>query len=102
MKRVMLRVIIFVVTLVFMLLTGCAGSHLSTYQSASSGKIGCPPKEIIITDLDQHGGFNRTRDWVATCDGQSYYCSGVNDGKGGTTSVSCIKKSSKKTSPTKE
>jgi len=87
-------------------LVGCAGgiSNLSSYQSASSTRVGCPPKEVIITDLDTHG-ISKARDWVATCNGESYYCSGVSDGYGGTTNVSCMKKSSdnhKAVEPTKK
>lgn len=72
------------------------GWTASIYQSASSTKIGCLPEEITITDLDQHGGISRARDWFATCKGKSYFCSGVNDGYGGTTNVSCMKKSPSK------
>ena len=80
------------------LLIGCVGPRSLIYQSSSSGKTGCSPGEIVITELDEHGGFvNRSRDWVATCHGQSYRCSGVNNGKGGVTDVSCspIKKKKK-------
>lgn len=87
------------ITMAAMVLGGCAGHNLSSYQSASSTKVGCPPNEVIITDLDRHG-LMRTRDWVATCNGISYYCSGVNDGYGGTTNVSCMKKSAKAKSVT--
>jgi hypothetical protein len=87
------NVSIIMAIMVFMLLSGCV-SNLSSYQSASSTKVGCPPKEVIITDLDTHG-ISKARDWVATCDGKSYYCSGVSDGRGGTTNVSCMEKTSK-------
>jgi hypothetical protein len=66
------------------------GWSASIYQSASSTKVGCLPDEITITDLDHHGGFSRARDWFATCKGKKYFCSGVNDGYGGTTNVSCM------------
>lgn len=83
-------------------LFGCAsakvaaptGSFASRYQSVSSTKVGCLPDEITITDLDMHGAFDRTRDWYATCNGQTYFCSGINNGSGGTTDVSCMKRSS--------
>lgn len=49
------------------------GWTASIYQSASSTKIGCLPEEITITDLDQHGGFSRARDWFATCKGKHIF-----------------------------
>ena len=76
-------------------LAGCVTgiSNLSSYQSASSTRVGCPPKEVIVTDLDTHG-ISKARDWVATCKGVSYYCSGTSDGRGGTTNVNCMRKDS--------
>lgn len=69
--------IVIIAVMVSMLLNGCATSKIakvsgwqaSIYQSASSTKIGCLPEEIAITDLDQHGGISRARDWFATCRG---------------------------------
>lgn len=104
MKAMNLSVIMMAIC-VSVLLNGCSTAKIanptgwtaSIYQSASSTKIGCLPEEITITDLDQHGGFSRARDWFATCKGQTYFCSGVNDGHGGTTNVSCMKRSSNNT-----
>ena len=95
---------VFSLFVLVLFLVGCAtgkianvsGWTASIYQSASSTKIGCLPEEITITDLDQHGGISRARDWFATCKGKTYFCSGVNDGYGGTTNVSCMKKSPNK------
>jgi hypothetical protein len=56
--------------------TGC----LPNAAVISSGKIGCPPEQITVTNDET--GFG-TRSWVATCDGKTYYCSV------GGTSVSC-------------
>jgi len=67
-------------TLIFLVLTlsSCAG--ISGYQSASSGKIGCPPQEIQVSNVRGSGYTfgSYTRDyytWDAECKGIKYYCS---------------------------
>ena len=76
-------------------LGGCAQmnslfDNTASYQSASSTRVGCAANEVVISDLKTSG--LRTRDWTATCKGQAYICSGVSDGYGGTTNVSCARK----------
>ena len=51
-------------------LCGCVS--LRTVQNLSSGKIGCPPDEIKITNLQPPGLSPMT--WVAECKGIKYYC----------------------------
>ncbi len=97
--------IIIIMAVLPFILDGCAvakvanptGMSASSYQSASSTKIGCLPEEITITDLNRHSVLSHARDWFASCKGQTYFCSGVNDGYGGTTNVSCIQRSSNNT-----
>lgn len=45
---------------------GCVST--AAYQRATSGKIGCAPDDIEITE--------NTRDaWTATCKGRKFFCS---------------------------
>jgi len=99
MKKVVLFFTLFAAIMVLMLLNGCVtrsakltGYAAKSYQTGSATKIGCLPEEITITD--QEGGFvNRARSWYATCKGKTYFCTGVNDGHGRLTDVSCMKRS---------
>ena len=52
------------------LTSGCATT--ARYQKISSGKVGCPPGEIAISD--DH--FNlEVATWTATCRGKVFHCS---------------------------
>ena len=47
-------------------------------QDTSSGKIGCAPYEITISD--EHLGFG-SRTWTATCHEKRYFCSNTSTGQ---------------------
>jgi hypothetical protein len=53
------------------LLAGCAAQTLYWLQDESSGRIGCPPDEIIVANFDNYA----PRTWEATCRGRTFYCS---------------------------
>ena len=55
-----------------MLLAGCGPTM---YQAASSGRIGCPPREVKITNLES-SMFSPARSWDAACKENVYFCSG--------------------------
>ena len=44
----------------------------------TSGEIGCPPQEIVISNEQTFGSMTRT--WTATCRGQEYFCSATRTG----------------------
>lgn len=69
---------VFCASLSAMLLAGCGGP--TRYQFASSGLVGCAPKDVIVTDLDSNVLTN-SRSWNAACNGTSYYCSGIYDNR---------------------
>lgn len=46
--------------------TGCASR-----EEMTSGEIGCPPNEIVITDGKMGLATNT---WTATCRGKTFYC----------------------------
>lgn len=52
------------------LLSGCSAK--AQYQSLSSGYLGCPVDEVVVTDTSY---TIATEAWKATCRGQTYYCS---------------------------
>jgi hypothetical protein len=70
------------------LLSGCA-SPMQIAQSASSARVGCAPSEVTITE--HQISFSSARNWVVTCNGQAYRCSGVSTGYGGYADVVCTK-----------
>ena len=49
--------------------SGCTSTVIS--QSLASGALGCPSKEIIISDEDVNSGVHT---FMATCNGKDYYC----------------------------
>ncbi len=51
----------------------CAPACVTTQMLAeeSSGQVGCPPEEIVISDK-KDGAFNLV--WKAQCRGQTYFC----------------------------
>ena len=55
-------------------LVGC-----SDLPVASAGKIGCSPDDIKISD--ERGGPNKSKSWIATCNGKRYVCSEVMTGR---------------------
>ena len=55
-------------------LAGC-----SDLPEASAGRIGGSPSDIKISD--EHGGPNKSKTWIATCNGKRYVCSEVKTGK---------------------
>ena len=58
------------------LLPGCitAAEALAINQRTVSGLIGCPPEQIVISDLLRTFTINR---WKATCGDRVFYCSTV-------------------------
>lgn len=54
-------------------------------KSASSGQIGCPQKDIVISN-DSSGWGSRT--WTAECHGKKFFCSAVASGNN-TEQVNC-------------
>ena len=58
--------LLFVTSLVS--LSGCAAN----LPRVSSGLIGCPEKEITVSDDDSD--FMGSRTWTATCRGRRYFC----------------------------
>jgi len=71
-----LRLVVAAVIAMSLASTACFGS--AALASASSGKIGCKPSEIAISD--DEGGWG-TRTWTATCNGRRYYCSATQTGR---------------------
>ena len=68
-----------------LLLSGCART-ISFYQDITSGEIGCSPKQIEITNLEEiRFGYPRIT-WTATCKGKKYYCTRDSSGKSSQTS----------------
>jgi hypothetical protein len=52
--------------------SGCFFGH--NYAALSSGPVGCPPQEVVISD---HEMQTSSETWVATCRGQRFFCSGM-------------------------
>jgi len=73
----------------FIFLAGC--SWTSWYQSASSGRVGCAPDEIEISNSRSDNWGNSS--WTATCKGKRYFCSitqlGAAGSKSSATSFAC-------------
>jgi hypothetical protein len=53
-----------------LILVGCTNARIS--QSLSSGAIGCPAKQIKITE--ERAPAEGVHDWVAECKGIKYAC----------------------------
>ena len=56
---------------VVLAITGC--STTPWYQSATSGAIGCQPKDINISNVNS-AHMGSVNDWVAECNGRKYVC----------------------------
>jgi len=69
-------------SIAFALASAACGGNLA---AASSGKVGCSPSNIQISD-DEQGWGSRT--WTATCNGRRYYCSATAAGKN-SSDISC-------------
>ena len=54
------------------LTAGCVSmeSLREARQNASSGHVGCPPREIALSD-------EKGNNWTATCRGRVFYCTAV-------------------------
>ena len=59
-----------IIAVVCVLLTACTSARVS--KSLASGAIGCPVKEIKITDETVSRGIHN---FTATCNGEEYFCS---------------------------
>ena len=53
--------------ILFMLLSGCAGTIIEQRQRVSSGYVGCAPDEIQIINTS---GYT----WTAICKGKRFFC----------------------------
>lgn len=62
--------------LFFALLPGCISAAEATAmnQQIVSGKIGCPPEQIVISDMKRTFYANS---WKATCGDRAFFCSTV-------------------------
>ncbi len=60
--------------------SACAGMIAEQARSATSGYIGCPREEIVITDAQMHMGGTT---WMASCRGARMTCSRESTGKDG-------------------
>ena len=63
-------------TSILMLMAGCTSARIS--QSISSGLIGCPSKEIKITE--EKASMSGIHDWIAECNGKKYACNYLYEG----------------------
>ncbi|HEX3595040.1 MAG TPA: hypothetical protein VHU80_08065 [Polyangiaceae bacterium] len=68
-----------------LLIAGFLSVGCGSLESVTSGRIGCAPSDITISD--QESGWN-TSSWVATCHGKTYFCSSASNGRYAT-DVSC-------------
>ena len=57
------------ISIALLILPACSG--LNVYQKLSSGRVGCPPPEVGITDENRELGV---LSWTATCRGAIFYC----------------------------
>ena len=57
---------------ILLFIFGCASTSL--LQSISSGHVGCPREEIIITEKKSSLCCHS---WVATCEKKKFFCSSV-------------------------
>lgn len=60
------------VALLWLPVSGCVSMLREARQDASSGFLGCPPREIVLTD-------ERGATWTASCRGKRHYCSSAGD-----------------------
>ena len=65
----------FVIVVAVLVVAGCGGG----LAEVSSGRIGCAPGEITISD--ESSGWN-TSSWTAICNGKEYFCSAASGGWG--------------------
>jgi hypothetical protein len=70
-------------------LAGCAAA----LRDQSSGQIGCPSDEIVISNYSA-GTLGAMPTWTATCHGRTYYCSSHGGGAQSTSQVACKEKAS--------
>jgi len=72
-----------IAVLAVFILSGCTAGLVSV----TSGQIGCPEKDITVTD--HSSGWN-TVTWTAECRGKRYFCSSHSgSGEGSTAQVAC-------------
>ncbi len=71
------------VTTLALLLTACAGTTRVAAQpaprdvaDASAPLVGCTPEDVRIEDLNRRPDDGAPTDWIATCDGNVFYCVG--------------------------
>jgi hypothetical protein len=55
-------------------LLACAPSR----QAMTAGEVGCPPKELSVTDVSSSSGFSQSAEtWIAECRGRRFICTEV-------------------------
>lgn len=54
----------------------------------SSGHVGCPPEEVVISNKKDKWGSST---WTAQCRGVDWYCTSLAAGEGGAPSISCAR-----------
>jgi len=69
-----MRIVKVLILIVVMLLSGCGAWSKEQLMDVSSGKIGCSPSEIQISD---HKVNATSETWVAKCEDKVYICSAV-------------------------
>lgn len=77
-----------IIVAVCMGLFGCTSARIS--RSLSSGAIGCPAKQIKITE--ETASASGTHEWIAECNGVKYVCNYVH---GSTTNCTKMQESVK-------
>jgi hypothetical protein len=61
------------IPLLALLFTAC--SSTGGFQRMASGEIGCPPKQIKVSNANSKWVLDGLRTFQAECDGITYYCS---------------------------
>ncbi len=72
--------------IVVMMFSFSSCASMGTYQSMTSGKVGCSPAEIQIKDIKSNYVMGIAT-WSADCKGLTYYCSST-----ATQDVACTEK----------
>jgi len=74
----------FLIALTALLISACSAT--GAFQRMASGEIGCPAKQIKISNANSKWVLDGLRTFQAECDGINYYCSYHNHDLG---NVSC-------------
>ncbi len=83
----MRKVMIPLLGLATALCSGCASTLTTQLPEASSGRVGCAPEAITISNVRI---VLNSVSWKSVCDGRIYYCSGTAHGAFDLRDVSCV------------